>query len=71
MDEIDFAQRLQETHNADALREHWLRQPVGAGLSHCEDCGEEIPEKRRKAVPATRHCINCQNDFELTARRPL
>jgi DnaK suppressor protein len=26
----------------------------------CEECGEEISEKRLKAVPWARHCIECQ-----------
>ena len=26
----------------------------------CIDCGDEIPEKRRKAIPGCPRCINCQ-----------
>jgi len=33
---------------------------TGPGLSHCMDCGDAIPEKRRKAVPGVKFCINCQ-----------
>lgn len=29
-------------------------------LSHCEECGEEIPAARRQAVPGVRRCIQCQ-----------
>ena len=39
----------------------------GEGLTDCEDCGETIPEARRKAVPGVRRCIACQEaeDSEL------
>jgi len=30
-------------------------------LSHCSDCGEEIPEARRKAIAGVTRCIDCQH----------
>ncbi len=36
----------------------------GAGLTHCEDCGEEIPAARRRAVPGVRRCIQCQAEAD-------
>jgi phage/conjugal plasmid C-4 type zinc finger TraR family protein len=36
------------------------RLPSGPGLSHCEECGQEIPEARRAAVPGVRLCVACQ-----------
>lgn len=33
----------------------------GPGLTHCEECGEPIPEARRKAVPGVRLCVTCQS----------
>lgn len=40
----------------------------GPSLSHCEECGEEIPEKRRQAIPGVRLCVACQQtqDGETT-----
>lgn len=32
----------------------------GESLSHCEECGDPIPEARRKALPGVRKCIACQ-----------
>ncbi|NTZ43874.1 DksA/TraR family C4-type zinc finger protein [Altererythrobacter sp. SALINAS58] len=32
----------------------------GLGARYCDDCGEAIAAKRRKALPGTRTCINCQ-----------
>lgn len=36
--------------------------PQGESLHECEECGEPIPEARRKAVPGIRLCIACQQD---------
>lgn len=36
--------------------------PQGESLLFCEECGEPIPEARRKAVPGVRLCIGCQQD---------
>jgi phage/conjugal plasmid C-4 type zinc finger TraR family protein len=37
------------------------RIPTGGGEIHCEECGEEIPEARRRAMPGVRTCIACQS----------
>ena len=37
------------------------RMAAGQGQTHCAECGEEIPEARRRAVPGTRTCIECQS----------
>ncbi len=40
------------------------------GLAHgnsarvCEECGEKIPEARRKAIPGVQLCISCQSALE-------
>ncbi len=36
----------------------------GASLTHCEDCGEVIPEARRQAVPGARRCVPCQAEAD-------
>lgn len=38
------------------------RLPVGESLMECEECGEAIPEARRKALPGVRLCIACQEE---------
>lgn len=40
------------------------RLPKGESLTHCEECGEAIPESRRKALPGVRLCINCQEEAD-------
>lgn len=44
----------------DAVQRARSRLGRGESLSHCEECGEKIPEARRQAVPGVRLCIKCQ-----------
>lgn len=44
----------------DAVEAARSRLGQGESLSHCEECGESIPEARRKALPGVRKCIACQ-----------
>jgi RNA polymerase-binding protein DksA len=34
----------------------------------CEECGEEIPYARLKAIPFTKYCINCKEDKDAAAQ---
>ncbi|WP_116813206.1 DksA/TraR family C4-type zinc finger protein [Steroidobacter cummioxidans] len=44
----------------DAVERAKSALPSGPSLTHCADCGVEIPEARRKAIPGVRLCIACQ-----------
>jgi phage/conjugal plasmid C-4 type zinc finger TraR family protein len=46
----------------DAVSAARSRLPSGAGTIECEVCGEEIPLKRRQAIPGVRTCIACQSE---------
>ena len=46
---------------ADAVLSARASLPAGEGLDFCEECGEEIPEGRRRALPGTRTCVRCQS----------
>ena len=48
----------------DAINLARSRLPVGESLSHCEECGNVIPEARRKAVPGVRLCVVCQSEHD-------
>ena len=39
---------------------------IQPGLSRffCDECGDEIPEARRIAMPGCTLCIDCQEEFE-------
>ena len=47
---------------SDAVNGARARMPSGEGSQWCEDCGEEIPERRRLALPGTRTCVVCQSE---------
>jgi phage/conjugal plasmid C-4 type zinc finger TraR family protein len=47
---------------ADAIKRAQAQLPSGPSLSHCEECGESIPEPRRQAVPGVRLCVACQEE---------
>ena len=49
---------------ADAVKLARSRLPEGESRTHCEICGEAIPEARRNAVPGVCLCIDCQSDSE-------
>ncbi|HBA70705.1 MAG TPA: molecular chaperone DnaK [Geobacter sp.] len=50
----------EKVHNID---EALLRIDEGE-YGICEECDEEIPLGRLKAMPFTRHCVKCKSDLE-------
>lgn len=55
----------------DAVAGARARMPAGESLEHCEDCGEDIPEKRRAALPGVRTCVACQSERDGKVRHSL
>ena len=50
----------------DAVKRAREQMPKGESLAHCSDCGAEIPEARRRAMPGVRRCIDCQSSLDET-----
>lgn len=68
MDIIDNASALEDLHRDAALSMHRInRNAVSA--THCESCGEDIPEPRRVAVPGCKTCASCQEVIELKLKQ--
>ncbi len=44
----------------DGIKRAQSRLPHGPGLTHCAECGAEIPPARREAIPGVRLCLKCQ-----------
>jgi phage/conjugal plasmid C-4 type zinc finger TraR family protein len=44
----------------DGIRRAKAQMAQGPGLSHCAECGDEIPEARRAAIAGVRLCLKCQ-----------
>ncbi|HCP3273852.1 TPA: TraR/DksA family transcriptional regulator [Escherichia coli] len=66
-DIIDTAAEIEELQRNAALSSHRLnRNAVSA--EHCEECGEDIPEPRRAAVPGCQTCAECQRVKEKRSK---
>lgn len=52
----------------DAIDRAKSQLPVGASLAHCAECGNDIPEARRRALPGVQLCIGCQEAAEHPGR---
>ena len=42
--------------------------PRGEALRECAECGEEIPQKRRDALPGVKLCIDCAAERDAAFR---
>jgi phage/conjugal plasmid C-4 type zinc finger TraR family protein len=51
----------------DGVMRARARMPTGEAETHCEDCGEEIPDGRRRVLAGVRTCVGCQTARD---RRP-
>jgi len=51
----------------DAIKRARAQLPSGASLTHCEECGVEIPLARQQAVPGVRLCVACQAERDQDA----
>jgi phage/conjugal plasmid C-4 type zinc finger TraR family protein len=52
----------------DAVAAARARLAGGEGSEWCEECGEAIPEARRKALPHARTCVACQSERDKAVR---
>jgi phage/conjugal plasmid C-4 type zinc finger TraR family protein len=64
-DEIDIAQERIEADMAHRI----ATRTVYTGISATEcDCGEEIPEGRRVAIPGVKLCAACQSISDVKTK---
>ncbi len=69
MDEGDLAQDWQARSNAAAIaaHRHAMAANRGPATGICTECGDEIPPRRREAVPGCVLCVDCQAGAERAA----
>ena len=64
-DEIEFAGKIIDEAVNDRLAFQRAQLPKGKtvddSLEECDDCGNEIPDGRRAALPGVRLCVECQS----------
>lgn len=52
---------------SDAVQRARSQLPEGPSEMYCQECGVEIPEARRKAMPGARLCVVCQTGRDRPA----
>ncbi|MFJ3469068.1 TraR/DksA C4-type zinc finger protein [Pseudomonas sp. NPDC090201] len=70
MDVTDIATEAEDAFREQALAAQRAVQAhhTGASATHCESCGEAIPDARRLILPGVELCVACQSDFERMGR---
>ena len=56
------SEQIEASISDELARMQAQKRPVGESLTHCAECEEEIPEKRRQAIPGVKLCIDCQQE---------
>ncbi|MCA0939301.1 DksA/TraR family C4-type zinc finger protein [Salipiger pacificus] len=54
--------QIEDSIKDELARMQARKRPTGESLTHCAECDEPIPEKRRVAIPGVKLCIECQQD---------
>jgi phage/conjugal plasmid C-4 type zinc finger TraR family protein len=53
------SEQIEASISDELSRMQARRFAVGASLTHCAECEEEIPQARRMALPGVKLCIDC------------
>ncbi|CAM8247058.1 DksA C4-type domain-containing protein [Citrobacter freundii] len=67
-DFADDASAVEELQRNAALSAHRINRDAVSAVK-CEECGDRLPEARRKAYPGCTMCVDCQADAEKRNRR--
>ncbi|WP_171121116.1 MULTISPECIES: DksA/TraR family C4-type zinc finger protein [unclassified Ruegeria] len=59
-------EQIEASISDELARMQAQKRPVGQSLTHCAECEEPIPEKRRAAIPGVKLCLDCQQDRDGT-----
>ncbi|MEH8990328.1 TraR/DksA family transcriptional regulator [Klebsiella quasipneumoniae subsp. quasipneumoniae] len=65
---IDQANELAELQREAAIAKCRINHNA-VSATHCRDCGEEIPERRRELVAGCQRCVSCASDIELRLKQ--
>lgn len=68
-DDAQDIEMLERNSILEAKRKE-IEQESRYGLSHCEDCGDPI-DNRRRATGGKKKCVLCQEYFEKQQKRGL
>ena len=64
--DIDMAMEFQMARRDHAIQEivNKVVPQGGTETLECIECGDDIPDERRRAVPNTKRCVYCQQKNE-------
>lgn len=68
MDDIDKIQELEVSRIADRLSAIQREFTIQPASRECVECGDEIPDERRAALPHAMRCLECQSLLEKDRR---
>ena len=72
MDVIDIANERVQREIDGLLAARWemarMAEENAIAATECAECGEIIPEARRRAIPGVRLCVDCAAASEKRAR---
>ncbi|WP_423821162.1 DksA/TraR family C4-type zinc finger protein [Salinisphaera sp. SPP-AMP-43] len=57
-------EQIDDTVNDAVAKARRELAQAGDSLTHCEECGDPIPERRRELVPGVRLCVECQAEAD-------
>lgn len=60
MDTVDIASEREMATRELALSRQRNAQRSQTSATHCQECGEVIPQARQLAVPGVALCVECQ-----------
>lgn len=61
---IDAANELAQQRIDMAIAAHRINRDAVSAVK-CAECGDKLPEARRKAYPGCTMCVDCQGEMEL------
>ena len=66
MDAVDLVTReqLRAEQRFEQQRKALAAKPVPQSATECAECGNEIPEGRRRAIKGVQLCTECQQQTE-------
>ena len=56
------SEQIEASISDELARMKARKVPVGESLTHCAECDEPIPEKRREAIPGVKLCVECASE---------
>ena len=63
-DFADDASAVEELQRNAALSAHRINRDAVSAVK-CEECGDRLPEARRKAYPGCTMCVSCLEEIEM------